>query len=963
MNMESTSTLPQDKDSETSSPEISPVSQSDNKLVLSEAHKTRLIKKYGIENPDRYLLRSVNNREINQVLGRDDIEGGAIEIRYPNDLNIVRYRLDQPLVQQGRSVKYLSPVGQANQAFIPPDCSIEADIVYITEGELKALCGSENGLNVIGLSGIYGWSVGKEHNDFKPDDSELLLPSLNRSWEGQKVRLVYDSDITQDHPGWEAFLRLAEQLYYMAAEEVIIITLPSLVGDGKTGLDDFIMTKKEQNRDAIQDLLRIVERKPIYLPTGAGAGGFSLQYCTKERTTEDQILGLAAALSQGETDAQKLLLSLDIKPRELRNVLLKDARSKLQEAQELQKPRVSSHKPKLTEADKCKIYIDGLAGSMYTLSSEGNLEAKQWSKQGMSVEVIANFVPRISKKIIVDDGAEETTVYVVEGLLAGRIPLPPVRVSGKELNNMNWVLGLWGERAIIRPGYVTRERVREAMQIQSVKHPVETERIYAHLGFRKVKDEWVYLTASGVIGTRGVSRDIKVDFSDGASTLNRFNPLATSDVDLQTAATTSIKILDVAPRHVTIPLLATTMLAPMLELFRQAGIIVGFSLVLIGKTGSMKSTLAALLQNFWGTSFDGRSLPASFEDTVNELEKKLFLAKDCLLTIDDFYPASDRYERQKMESAVQKILRRVGNRIGRARMRSDTSSRPTYNPRAMALLTAEMSPSGASAVARGLEVHIPHRSIDIALLTTLQQNKEHLASCMVRFIQYLCRNWNDIVGNIRTRYSDIRQGFQRANAHLQTADQLSPIYIALNCYLNFAQEAGAINQEMKLNLLNEAHATLGELGTRQQQRLQEENPIKKFVGILQELFAHRKIYVKSMDGGVPDDAVQWGYNNPQITGIDNPSPEGGAEWIGYVDEHLLYLFPDALMKKVTGSMLAQGESFPVGKNTLFGLLAGEQMIVQGVEPDKPTPVNTPKKTIRGNSARYLQLRKSIFAEL
>lgn len=51
-----------------------------------------------------------------------------------------------------------------------------------------------------------------------------------------------------------------------------------------------------------------------------------------------------------------------------------------------------------------------------------------------------------------------------------------------------------------------------------------------------------------------------------------------------------------------------------------------FVLYLLGITGAMKSTLAALLLSFFG-NFDNKSLPSSFKDTVNSLEKQGFLLK------------------------------------------------------------------------------------------------------------------------------------------------------------------------------------------------------------------------------------------------------------------------------------------------------------------------------------------------
>ena len=104
-----------------------------------------------------------------------------------------RVRPDTPRLSKKKPVKYESPVGRRNQIYFPPGVAelvaeIGQDIV-ITEGEFKALASTQHGFACIGLVGVYGWAMPKH---------EALLPELERiGWQGRKVYIAFDSDITE----------------------------------------------------------------------------------------------------------------------------------------------------------------------------------------------------------------------------------------------------------------------------------------------------------------------------------------------------------------------------------------------------------------------------------------------------------------------------------------------------------------------------------------------------------------------------------------------------------------------------------------------------------------------------------------------------------------------------------------------------------------------------------------------
>ena len=198
---------------------------------LSEAHKTRIKSVYGINPEETNQLISLSPSDIETRFGFR-VEGGGIGILYnptaPLAEQTLRVRLDNPVQnpQTGKSAKYLSPSGQQNRLFVPEGVTLQEGRLIITEGEFKALAAAQRGIPCVALSGIWNWKVGVIVEGWKLPDRDSLLPELKRDWSGQSLILVYDSDITPQHPAWTAFPRLAEQLYALGAETVKIISLP-----------------------------------------------------------------------------------------------------------------------------------------------------------------------------------------------------------------------------------------------------------------------------------------------------------------------------------------------------------------------------------------------------------------------------------------------------------------------------------------------------------------------------------------------------------------------------------------------------------------------------------------------------------------------------------------------------------------------------------------------------------------
>jgi putative DNA primase/helicase len=174
-----------------------------------------------------------------------------------------RIKCDTPRKLGGKTVKYESPRGRANEVYLPPGVAALLDNpsaeLLISEGEKKSLKATQDGFPCIGLVGVYGWKDGQ---------SERLLTALERvAWQGRPVWLVFDSDGAENPNVRDAEARLAKHLSDRGAV-VRVVRLPAGPpgADGKPakfGLDDFLVA---QGRAELRKLLDIAEEPE---PVGA----------------------------------------------------------------------------------------------------------------------------------------------------------------------------------------------------------------------------------------------------------------------------------------------------------------------------------------------------------------------------------------------------------------------------------------------------------------------------------------------------------------------------------------------------------------------------------------------------------------------------------------------------------------------------------------------------------------------
>ena len=547
---------------------------------------------------------------------------------------------------------------------------------------------------------------------------------------------------------------------------------------------------------------------------------------------------------------------------------------------------------------------------------DGRLCWAKPTRDGAIITPLCNFEAAVTEEVILDDGVDRTRTFAIQGTLNTGEPLPSVRIPASRFTGMGWVPEAWGVRAVVNAGFASREHLRAAIQILSPAAPRKT--VFVHTGWTEIDGEFAYLTASGAVGRS----DLQVDLGPE---LRRYSLPNTPDNPID-AMRCSLKLLDIAPLTVTVPLFAAVYRAPLASILP-----VDLTVWLEGQTGSLKSTLAALFLSHYG-DFDRQHLPGAWISTTNQLERRAFLLKDALFPIDDYAPSGR--DVKEMEVKAARLIRSQGNSSGRGRLKADLTERPTHPPRGLILSTGEQHPPGQSILARMVLVELERESIDLIGLTEAQKEKGRLPHAFAGYIRHLAARYRDLPGMVSKVFEQTRMTAISGDGHLRIPEAVAQLFLGLHLVMNYIEEIGACSPAQAADLRTKGWEALMHLGHSQSRLVSEERPVLRFLRVLSSLLTRGRHLLRHRIASLPE------------------GESGGAQHLGWYDDEHLYLDPEAAYTAVAIACRDSGEIFPTPAVRLRKDLSLEGL--SECDPDR----NTKTVKIAGKTRRVLCLRRS-----
>jgi hypothetical protein len=489
-------------------------------------------------------------------------------------------------------------------------------------------------------------------------------------------------------------------------------------------------------------------------------------------------------------------------------------------------------------------------GQLYESINGGFVYRKIISGNLVSIP-LTNFTAAIVEDISYDDGQEdqrqeENRHFAIQAVVdkqSYKFSVPATRFAC-----LDWVPINLGPKAIIAAGSGIKDHTRAAIQVLSPEPIIR--RVFAHTGWRKVNGVWVFLNNNGALGSIS---PIEVELEGD---LTRYALPQIVDIEAaRLGIKWSLHLIGLAPRRVTVPLIASTFLSPLTSFLEP-----DFTLYIVGKTGSLKTTLMALFLCHYGSDFTRLHPPAEWRSTLNYLEKIAFLCKDVPLLVDDVAPPTSTIEAQDQERKAAALIRAVGNRAGKGRMRPDTNLRSGYSPRCFLWSTGEHLTGGQSTLARILAVELRKGEVDKLALTEAQANADKLAFGMVHYLLVIQKFLNRIP-ELKQRWAEYRANLIQGASHLRSPEIAAHLAIGFDLFITVAQELGIVTVTEADDRRAEAHQAIIEAVRDHDQRVGGEDPAERFARILTELDAQGSISLQGITGKKECEPVGWEEEN------------------------------------------------------------------------------------------------------
>lgn len=565
-------------------------------------------------------------------------------------------------------------------------------------------------------------------------------------------------------------------------------------------------------------------------------------------------------------------------------------------------------------------------------SIHGSLYQIKQDAQGNEIRApLANFTPLIAVQETLDDGAERSMRYVMQGVSSTGEELPRCTVATSEFDNMRWPGKNWGFTANIFPGTTVRDKLRHACQLASVGH-AKRETVYTATGWRDMTGRPFYVSGTGAIGGAAA----RVELEGG---LERYAVEASTDP--QAAACASFELLNSYPLRISAPLLGFMYLAPLTAFLDRAQCPPSLTLWMQGRTQSGKSTAAGLFMSHFGPGFcTAKNPPATFHDSPAALHRKAFLVKDAPLLIDDYHPVGSRPERERMTAAAQAMIRGWSNRSERARANSDLSVKAPMPPRGIGLCTGEDVPEvGESGVARlyvlrmTREDKLPQERLQPLMAAG---RRGEYAGAMAGYIAYLAVKASELPWELRELWEKlVTQIAQRTpDTGGDLTENAAFLLLGLHMAMAYFISAQAATREEMEALWPQAVEAIITGAANQAADLAEAKPSTLFLGAVRELLATHAAQLRDLTCRTQE------YIPPE-------------NMVGYQDERMVYLIPGAIYSMARKHLEGRGAFLPIGAPELWRHLRDEKLI----QPDKKSNP-TRNKSIDGKAQRLLWVHRT-----
>ena len=539
---------------------------------------------------------------------------------------------------------------------------------------------------------------------------------------------------------------------------------------------------------------------------------------------------------------------------------------------------------------------------------------------------LCDYLPLLRSEITYDDGTDRRKVFEVSAEHASGVVLPTVKVSADDMSNMKWLLEQWGALGSYAPSNNAAGHIRHA--ITMTKAEINFKTIYSQTGWREINGEWFFLMPQD-------DSEFTVELP-GKLRSYHFNKCCSDDDLIYLAAMLDEGFL---PQRLNLPLLAVVFVSPLEHFMRLANCEPKFITDLAGKTGSRKSSSAAVYLSFFG-NFNASNLPNSFHDTANSILSNIYHTKDVLTCVDDLHP-NGRYGDAEMKNIAQNLSRYYGDRIGRARLNTRAELQPGKPPMGMCLSTSEFTPAiTQSGLARYFFLEMKETDVNLAMLSEYQQLAADgiLNGIMRCYVEWIKEKYLGSAEDFAKKLSALFVSYRTEMIKILTArgivfhnripDMLASLKIGFDFLLYFLCDKEQIGRGDISDYKTVFDEILIENIRRTSSLVENENISYQFCDKLNSL----------LDSG-----------RCSLNPLGNDEDISRKGFIGFEDSEHYYLIMNSALSEINKLSRELGDSFSVGRNSLLQQLVDDGIIISNGKRSTTT--------VRVSSTRQMSLAK------
>lgn len=351
-------------------------------------------------------------------------------------------------------------------------------------------------------------------------------------------------------------------------------------------------------------------------------------------------------------------------------------------------------------------------------------------------------------------------------------------VSCQELDNIGRILQQKVPNAIIsvslaKTSALLTNYVRSMIEYAPIKH------VYRHTGFECINGQWIYVHDSAAPPSSDV--ELRTGFHIGCD----------PHTGPKLAFRNAMGILQLSLKEsLMVPLMLEAHLAPLVQLFDQAGHVPRFVVFLNGTTGSLKTSISMCIYRLFQQQKE--SPEANFTDTETALEVKLASTHSRVLVVDDFQPPVTASAGKTKLERLEMIIRFVGDRIGKARSNCELGLVEQCPPSCCCVVTGEDTGGSHSSLLRCLVLRLRKGDIDGPRLKRFQDDPLLLQTHFYHFLAWCGRHGESIIRMIRDEFEVQRQFFSQVAKEPRLIDTGATLHITANILLQYGAEIGAV---------------------------------------------------------------------------------------------------------------------------------------------------------------------------